>query len=89
MSPGSRHIPSEVKRAVWRRDEGRCGFVGARGRCPETGFLEWHHVLPFAMGGAGTVENIQLRCRAHSAFEATLFLGDDSAGIVRERRPSG
>jgi 5-methylcytosine-specific restriction endonuclease McrA len=48
---GSRHIPGAVRREVWRRDHGRCGFVGARGRCAERGFLEFHHVVPFAVGG--------------------------------------
>ncbi len=27
QAPGSRHIPAEVKRAVWLRDGGRCAFV--------------------------------------------------------------
>jgi hypothetical protein len=61
--PGSRHIPAAVRRAVWTRDHGQCAFIGARGRCTERGFLEFHHVLPFADGGTAVVENIQLRCR--------------------------
>jgi hypothetical protein len=36
----TRHIPAHVKRTVWRRDGGRCAFVGTRGRCSETSFLE-------------------------------------------------
>jgi hypothetical protein len=28
--PGSRHVPAAVRREVWRRDGGRCAFVGAR-----------------------------------------------------------
>jgi 5-methylcytosine-specific restriction endonuclease McrA len=46
---GSRHIPA-VRRAVWQRDEGQCAFTGTRGRCTERGFLEFHHILPFADG---------------------------------------
>jgi hypothetical protein len=34
------------------------------------GFLELHHAVPFAMGGATTVETLELRCRAHNAYEA-------------------
>src|SRR3990172_4823665 len=42
-APGSRHIPAEVKRAVWFRDAGRCVFVGASGRRrTATGFLGFH-----------------------------------------------
>ena len=51
-SATSRHIPAAVRREVWKRDDGRCAFVGREGRCGETGFLELHHVEPFAAGGA-------------------------------------
>jgi hypothetical protein len=43
---GSRHVPAAVKREVWRRDEGRCAFLGRQGRCTERAFLEFHHVEP-------------------------------------------
>jgi len=65
-----RHVPSRVKRAVWARDQGQWAFVGTKGRCGERGFLEFHHVIPFADGGETTVENLQLRCRAHNDYEA-------------------
>jgi 5-methylcytosine-specific restriction endonuclease McrA len=68
-----RHIPAAVKRAVWARDDGRCAFVGTEGRCRETGLLEFHHVVPFAVGGATNTENLQLRCRSHNAHEAERF----------------
>jgi len=69
---GSRLIPAAVRRAVWRRDKARCAFVGAEGRCRERSGLELHHVTPFASGGKATVDNIQLRCRAHNSYEAQL-----------------
>jgi hypothetical protein len=47
----SRHVPASVRCEVWARGEGRCVFVGSNGRCPERGFLELHHVVPFAVGG--------------------------------------
>jgi hypothetical protein len=86
MAPAacSRHIPAAVRRAVWRRDGGRCAFVGASGRCRETAFLEFHHVEPYAAGGAATLENTELRCRAHNVYEARLFFGES---VVRESRP--
>ena len=76
-----RRAPAAVRRAVWQRDEGRCAFVGAAGRCRETGWLELHHVVPFARGGPTTVENLALRCRAHNAYEA----GRDFGGRMRAR----
>jgi hypothetical protein len=76
-----RHIPADVRRVVYQRDEGRCAFVGRAGRCRETAFLEFHHVAPYAAGGAATADNIQLRCRSHNQYEARLFFGDS---LVRE-----
>jgi hypothetical protein len=83
---GSRHIPAAVKRDVWRRDDGQCAFVGTDGRCNEHGFLEFHHVEPYAAGGAATAANIQLRCRAHNGYEASLFSGREAPEGVREAR---
>jgi hypothetical protein len=81
----SRHIPAAIRRQVWHRDDGRCAFVGAIGRCEERGFLEFHHVVPFAAGGNATADNLELRCRAHNAYEAALFFGPL---IVREVSPN-
>jgi HNH endonuclease len=66
----SRQVPASVRRGVWARDGGRCRFEGPAGRCEETGFLEFHHVVPYASGGATTVENLELRCAAHNRYEA-------------------
>src|SRR5206468_11617413 len=71
----SRRIPAAVKRQVWARDSGQCGFIGTEGRCTERGFLEYHHVQPFADGGLSIGENLQLRCRAHNAYEAGQWFG--------------
>jgi hypothetical protein len=79
---GSRHIPASVKREVWRRDKGRCAYIGREGRCTERGFLEYHHVQPYAAGGAATTANIELRCRAHNAYEAALFFKRECDGLV-------
>jgi len=75
-APGSRHVPAEVKRAVWLRDLGRCAFVAESGRrCGERAFLEFHHVRPFAMGGEASVANVQLRCKRHNGYEAKVSFG--------------
>jgi hypothetical protein len=73
---GSRHVPAEVRRAVWQRDLGRCAFVAHDGRrCAQRSLLEFHHVEPYAIGGEATVANIQLRCRAHNGFESRRVFG--------------
>ena len=83
--PRSRHIPAAVKREVWKRDEGRCAFVGHQGRCAERHRLEFHHLKPFAAGGKSTATNIELRCRAHNAYEAELYFGEDVVAAARGR----
>jgi len=75
ITASGRHVPAAVKRAVWSRDGGRCAFVGSDGRCGEAAFVEFHHVVPFAAGGPTTAENLELRCRAHNAYEAALQFG--------------
>jgi hypothetical protein len=79
---GSRHIPASVKREVWRRDDGRCAYAGRDGRCTERSFLEYHHMQPYAAGGAATAANIELRCRAHNAYEASLFFKPEGEHVV-------
>jgi hypothetical protein len=88
----SRHIPAQIKRTVWLRDGGRCTFVGNGRRCEERGFLEFHHVRPYAAGGVATVDNIRLACRKHNAHEAELYFGPiagcgekDSQELVLDR----
>ena len=84
IAAGSRHIPAAVRREVWKRDGGRCAFVGTHGRCPERGLLEFHHVEPYAIGGAAKVDNIELRCRAHNVHEAEQYFGSRLPLLVRE-----
>ncbi len=86
----SRHVPASIRRIVLARDEGRCAFVGVRGRCVETGRLEFHHLVPFADGGPTTVENLALRCQAHNAHEAYLWsptCPSDEAGQISKASP--
>ena len=57
------------------RDGDRCAFVGSEGRCKETAGLQYHHRIPFADGGPTTVDNLELRCAAHNAYEAERWFG--------------
>lgn len=50
------HLSRELKLAVWERDGGRCS------QCGSTFDLQYDHIIPFAMGGATTLENLQLMC---------------------------
>lgn len=84
----SRRAPAAVKRAVQARDGGRCTFVGPRGRCSATGKLEFHHIKPFSAGGPSTVDNIQLRCRAHNLHEVEREFGPPGWAREQQRQPS-
>jgi hypothetical protein len=60
-------ISSEVKREVWRRDEGKCTKCGSRER------LEFDHIIPVTKGGSNTARNIELLCEAcNRAKSATI-----------------
>ena len=91
----SRNIPAEVKRGAFIRDRGRCAFVGTHGRrCGERAFLEFHHLVPYAVGGRPTVDNIELRCRAHNGYEAAQFYGPcrewvDTGAVTKTGPPGG
>jgi len=56
-----RIIPTWVKLAVWKRDEGKCVQCGA------TNELHYDHVLPYSKGGTSiTPGNVQLLCARHN-----------------------
>jgi hypothetical protein len=56
-----RIIPTSVKLAVWKRDQGLCVICGASNE------LHFDHVIPYSLGGASIVaENVQLLCARHN-----------------------
>ena len=50
-------IPSSVKKAVWKRDGGKCV------KCDSEFEIEYDHIIPVTKGGSSTIENIQILCR--------------------------
>jgi hypothetical protein len=49
-------VPREVRQAVFARDGGRCVD------CQSNFDLQYDHVIPWSLGGADTVQNLQLLC---------------------------
>jgi hypothetical protein len=72
----SRYVPAQVRRAVYERDGGRCAHVDTEGRrCTERGQLDIDHIVPWALGGPSTVDNLRLACRGHNAQAARQAFG--------------
>jgi hypothetical protein len=84
LEPGSRHVPREVARAVWERDDFQCTFVDARGqRCSERRFITIEHREPFARGGPATLDNLCLLCNAHNGMRAREEFGEGHVAAKR------
>lgn len=66
---GLRLIPSDVKKAVYERDGGKCRICGA------TNELHFDHILPFSKGGSSnTAANVQLLCARHNLQKSDKFV---------------
>ena len=84
-----RHCPAAVARAVFLRDGMQCSYVSADGRrCNGRRCLELDHADPWAVGGADTIENLRLRCRAHNQRYARQYFGKSrvEAALQHSRR---
>jgi 5-methylcytosine-specific restriction endonuclease McrA len=79
-----------VRREVWARDGHRCQFPLDRGGvCGSDHRLELDHVVPVALGGASTAENLRVACRAHNQAAARARLGEARAAERRRRALAG
>lgn len=78
----TRYIPQWVRDEVWRRDRGRCAYVGLdERRCTVLHNLEYDHIVPFGLGGkSNSPENIRLLCRPHNRNLGKEVL-DDLRGL--------
>lgn len=76
-SKSPRSISAPIKRAIWVRDESMCAFVNTvtGKRCCSRYGLQIDHIVPVALGGRATLENLRLLCFAHNHFEAQRILG--------------
>jgi 5-methylcytosine-specific restriction endonuclease McrA len=55
-APRRESLPRELRRVVWERDGGACV------QCGEAFELQFDHIIPVALGGASTAENLQVLC---------------------------
>jgi hypothetical protein len=83
----TRSIPPALHRAMNSRDKGCCRFPG----CPNTRYLDGHHIKHWAHGGETKLSNLVSLCRfhhrqVHEGNVVVLVLDD---GAVRFVTPSG
>jgi 5-methylcytosine-specific restriction endonuclease McrA len=72
-----RHVPAEVSREVFRRDDGRCQWKTADGGiCGSTHRVELDHAVPVARGGKSTAANLRVLCGFHNDLAAREAYGD-------------
>ena len=69
LKPRTRVIPTEVKKVVWERDEGRCVLCGA------TDELHFDHDLPYSKGGTSiSSDNVKILCARHNLLKSDKIL---------------
>ena len=71
-------LPASVKRQVWTRDAGRCQWpLDSGGTCQSPLRVEYDHIVPRALGGPSTPENLRLLCRFHNNLAARRAFGSE------------
>jgi len=74
----TRSIAARTRNAVHERDGGTCAASKPNGkRCNSTKNIEFDHIVPVALGGRSTVDNLRLVCRAHNQAAAEQVFGRD------------
>jgi 5-methylcytosine-specific restriction endonuclease McrA len=71
---------AEIRRRVWRRDNGKCR------KCGSTHALQIEHLVPRAVGGQSTYENMCLLCRACNQRNAIEYFGLKKMGNYLKSR---
>ncbi len=72
-----RYIPNDLRIKVWQRDHGTCTYRDPKSgrRCDATSFIEMDHIVPHALGGETTLDNLRLLCKTHNLEAARRAYG--------------
>jgi hypothetical protein len=83
----TRSIPPALHRALNSRDKGCCRFPG----CPNTRYLDGHHIKHWAHGGETKLSNLVSLCRFHhrQVHEGNVVVRVLDDGAIRFVTPSG
>ncbi len=73
----SRYISKAIRSTVFEKSKNACTFISPlSGRvCGSKFLLEIEHIVPFALGGENTLENLTVRCRRHNQHTAIKVFG--------------
>ncbi|MBK7074725.1 MAG: HNH endonuclease [Myxococcales bacterium] len=80
-------IPPRTRRAVLRRDRGRCVVPG----CRNARYVDVHHIVPRAAGGKHTPSKLSVLCSAHhkAAHDGRLRVEGTAPGKLRFTHADG
>ncbi|MBK7196605.1 MAG: HNH endonuclease [Myxococcales bacterium] len=80
-------IPPRTRRAVLRRDRGRCVVPG----CRNARYVDVHHLVPRAQGGKHTPSKLSALCSAHhkAAHDGRLRIEGTAPGRLRFTHADG
>jgi hypothetical protein len=83
----TRSIPPALHRALKSRDRGCCRFPG----CPNTRYLDGHHIKHWAHGGETKLSNLVSLCRFHhrQVHEGNVVVQVLDDGAIRFTTPQG
>lgn len=83
----TRSIPPATRRAVLRRDRGRCAVPG----CSNSRYVDVHHIVPRARGGDHAPELLVTLCTTHhrGVHDGRLWIEGDAVRGLRFTHPDG
>jgi hypothetical protein len=65
----NRHVPANIKRLVFQRDQGKCQYKSETGHiCGSKFQSQIDHVRPIYLGGTNEAENLRVLCANHNRF---------------------
>jgi hypothetical protein len=74
-----RAISANLRRAVFRRDGGKCQHRLERGKiCGSTYQIELDHIIPVSKGGKSKYENLRCLCRVHNQWKSDAVLEEQA-----------
>lgn len=72
----TRYIPQALKDRVHLRDRGKCVWIApGGGKCSSRHNLQVDHIVPFALGGTNSLDNLQILCQKHNLLKAERDFG--------------